>query len=137
MHLNVRIIFIYILSFCLILFGGYRYAHGGTTHNPAGYTSAKHIEKAQQVKFVNTGQDLTLVNTTLSADDKFSIFSIEEDDDIVFSRKYVLLENFFITLAYASFLICFYSFFKNSLRFRTRLLATRLCTYLLQGALRI
>jgi hypothetical protein len=133
----VKIVFVYLLSCCLILFGGYRYAHGGTHRTHSGYSAAKHIEKAQQVKFTHTGEDLTVVNSTLSTDDKLSIFSLEDDDDVVFSRKYVLLENYFVTLAYASLLVYFYNDFKNRLYNSKLIYAARPCTFLLQGALRI
>jgi hypothetical protein len=133
----VRIIYIYILSFCLLLFGGYCGAYAGNHHTPHGYAQAQRMQKTQQAKVTITGPGVNTLTNTISSDEKRSILTVEdEDDDIAFSRKYVLLTNYFISVVYAAFLIYCCNYFTKRSHVR-RQLSTVGSKYIFQGSLRI
>ena len=134
----MKITFLYILTLCLIMFGKYCYANDIIQHTGNGHLVAKHLGKMQRFKFANIQQDATVFTNSAPTGDDENILRVEtEDDDIVFRRKIVLIVNYFILAAGASFLIYFLGCFKRRLYTFKQLITYISNRYILQGALRI
>lgn len=134
----MKIACLYILSLCLLMFGRYCYANDLIQHDSNGHLVAKHIGKMQAFKFANIHQDPTVFTNSTPTVNKETIVSVEtEDDDMGFRRKFVLIANYCVLLANASFLIYFFNYFKRRLYYFTPLFTVSSSKYILQGALRI
>ncbi|GAB2976557.1 hypothetical protein GCM10027049_09290 [Mucilaginibacter puniceus] len=133
----MKIAYLYILSLCFLLLGGYCAAYG-ILPNDNSRPATKRIGKTQLVKLPVVNQDPVITHNTLPLDDKQTIVSVvNDDDDFGFRRRYVLLVTSLVILAYASFLNYLYKYFKNRLYSYKQLLTVGAYKYLLQGALRI
>jgi len=129
----MRTVLIYTLSLALLLLGGYHHVNGASTRHHL----SKFIISAEKFKFAKAEQQHASVGKTMVSDDKQSIFSIEEDEDFVFSRKFLQLTGYFITLFFAAFLLNSLKTLKKRLLYVTRLNFARPQMYILQGALLI
>jgi hypothetical protein len=128
----MKTVLIYMLTLALFLVGGYHHVDAATRH--FNHVS-KFVADSKNNRLAPPQQHF--IQTTVSADDKQSIFSVEdEDEDSSVSRKYVQL-NHFVTLFCAIFLFYFCYVSKRQLLHVSRLIIVRLQPYLLQGALRI
>jgi hypothetical protein len=129
----MRTVLIYMLSLALLLLGGYHHVDGATTHHHL----SKFIVSAEKFKYAKAEQQHASVEKTTVSDDKQSIFSVEEDDDLVYNRKFVQLTGYFITLFFAAFLFNSLKTLKKRLPYVTRLNFVRPQMYILQGSLLI
>jgi hypothetical protein len=129
----MRTVLIYMLSLALLVLGGYHYVTGATNHRRH---PVRFIISAEKFRFANTDQ--AHLDNTISSEDKQSIFNVEdEDEDFVFSRKYLQLTGYFVTLFYAAFLLYSLKNLKKRLLIVTRLIFAGPQRYILQGALLI
>lgn len=130
---------VFFFSLCFLLLKGHSDGYAAIPYNNFSYSSAQHIEKKQQTRLESTNQDLPVLkdNGLNSKKDEFVSLENEDDDDSVFSRKHVQLAKCFITLAYASILVCFYNYFKNRLPFCRHLSYSSSYKYILQRVLRL
>lgn len=123
----MKVAIVFFLSLCLFMLKGHVDAYG----------SARHPEKTQQIKFGNAGTGLQVTKNNGLTDRKEELISIEDDEDVVSSRKYVLPAMYFIILAYASVSINFSCYLKSSLPFCGHLSFTSSYKYILQRVLRL
>lgn len=127
----------FFLSLCFLLLGRYDAVHAGDYHL-GNQLPAQQIEKTQLTKLRNTNQAFSLVKSNHLIEKREDLMSAEDEvEDLVFSRKYVLLSKYFITLACASLLIYCCSYFKNRLPFCKHLSYASSYKYILQRVLRI
>ena len=120
-------VIIFFFSLCFILTGGYKYSH----------TEVQEIRKTAQAKFGNPDHDSSILKKHHLSEKREDFLGDEDDEDLTFSRKYFSQVKYFITLAYASVLVCLYHYFKNRLPFCRHLSYTASYKYLLQRVLRI
>jgi hypothetical protein len=133
----MKIAYLYILSLCFLLLGGYCAAYG-ILPNDSSHPATKRMGKTQLVKLPVVNQDPVISHNGLPLDTKETILTVEaEDDDTGFRRKFTLLATFLVVLSYASFLNYLYKFFKTRLYSFKQLIPAGSYKYLLQGALRI
>ncbi|WP_316819135.1 hypothetical protein [Pedobacter nyackensis] len=130
---------VFFFSLCFLLLKGHTDVYAAIHDDSFSYSSAQHVEKKQQTHLETTNQDLPVIKDASlnSKKDEFVSLENEDDDDSMFSRKYVLLTKYFITLAYASVLVCFYNYFKNRLPFCRHLSYSSSYKYILQRVLRL
>jgi hypothetical protein len=125
---------VFFISLCvLLLLKGYGYVYTGTHHN---YTPTQHIEKTQQVKFIDTKEDDAVIDDDDPDREEEYLISddIEDDDtDSLFARKYRLLINSCLIHSHPFILRYLYNCPKASLNF-SGLLS---CKYITQKVLRI
>ncbi|WP_316791870.1 hypothetical protein [Pedobacter frigoris] len=130
------IVFVLFLSFQLLK--GNDTACAGVHQNSNKYSPAQQIKKQQPARLGSENPGFPVVKNTNLSEQKEEFVTLEdENDDLVFSRKYVLAAKFFITLAYASVLVYFYQQFKNRLPFCKHLSYTSSYKYILQRVLRL
>jgi hypothetical protein len=133
----MKIAYLYILSLCFLLLGGYCAAYG-ILPNEGGHPANKRIGKTQLVKLPIANQDPVISHTGLPVDSKETILTVEtEDDDTGFRRKFTLLATYLIVFSFASFSNYLFKYFSNRLYCYKQLLSLDSYKYLLQGALRI
>lgn len=134
----MKVAIVFFLSLCFLLLKGHTDVYADIHHNSASY-STQYIEKKQQTQLENTNRNFPVIKDNGLTDKREDFISLEDedDDDFAFSRKYVLLAKYFITLAYASILICFYKHLKNRLPFCRHLSYSSSYKYLLQRSLRL
>jgi hypothetical protein len=130
----MRTLLIYMLSLALLLLGGYHPVDAANMHRPH---LSKFIINAEKFKFGKAEQQHASIENTTLQDEKQSIFSVEEDDDLVFNRKFVQLTGYVVTLFFAAFLFNSLKTLKKRLPYVTRLNFVRPQMYILQGALLI
>jgi|GEM_PF-672828 len=145
----MKVVIVFFLSLCFLLLKGHTDVYADVQHHSPGYSivyhdsfsyaPAQYIEKKQQAQLENIDRNFPVIKDNSLNDKKEEFVSLEEDDDddSVFSRKYVLLAKYFITLTYASILICFYNYFKNRLPFCRHLSYSSSYKYILQRVLRL
>jgi hypothetical protein len=122
--MRVAAVFFLFLSFLLLRTG---FCH----------SAAQHTKKTLQTELKNTDQGFHVIKNTSLSEKKEDFISIEDDDDLASTRKYVLVVKSFITVAYTSILIDFYNTFKNRLPFCKHLSYTSSYKYILQRVLRL
>ena len=133
----MKIAYLYILSLCFLLLGGYCAAYG-ILPNEGGRPANKRIGKTQLVKLPVISRDPVISHNGLPLDSKETILTVEtEDDDSGFRRKFTLLATYLVILSFASFLNYLFAYFKTRLYSFKQLLTVGSYKYLLQGALRI
>jgi len=131
----MKIAYLYILSLCFLLLGGYCAAYGIL---PNARPANKRIGKTQLVKLPVVNQDPVISHNGLPLDSKQTILTVEtEDEDTGFRRKFTLLATCLVILSFSSFLNYLFKYFKNRLYSFKQLLTVGSYKYLLQGALRI
>lgn len=134
----MRVAIVFLLFLCFLLLKGYGDVYAGAHHNRVGYILAGQIYKTQQKKSLIANQGAQLMKNSNLNEKKEDLISVEDDDEEpVFNRKYVVLVKYFITLAWASVLIHFYSCFKNRLPFCKHLSYASSYKYILQRVLRL
>jgi hypothetical protein len=135
----MKVAIVFFLSLCFLLLIGRTDAFAGIHRDTFNYSSAQYIGKKQQAQLENLNLNFPVIKDNGFNDKKEEFVSLEneDDDDSLFSRKQVLLAKYFITLAYASLLICFYNYFKNRLPFCRHLSYSSSYKYLLQRVLRL
>jgi hypothetical protein len=133
----MKIAYLYILSLCFLLLGGYCAAYG-ILPNDHNRPANKRIGKTQLVKLPVINRDPVISHNGLPLDGKQTVLTLEnEDDDTGFRRKFTLLATCLVVLSFASFLNYLFAYFKARLYSFKQLLTTGSSKYLLQGALRI
>jgi hypothetical protein len=123
----MRVAIVFFLALCLFVLKG----HGDVYGNPG------HPGKTQQIKFGNGVPGLQVTKNNVLTEKKEDLISIEDDEDVVTSRKYVLPAMYFIVLVYASVSAELYSYLKSSLPFCGHLSFTSSYKYILQRVLRL
>lgn len=95
----MRIVVLFV-CLCILLLRGYDYIYSGTYHNSIWHTSARAIEKAQQVVFTDKPQQ-SIKNTHSGAEALYLESDDVEDEDpnSLFARKYRLLARFCLLLS--------------------------------------
>jgi len=131
-------VLLFLYSFFLLL-SGHQHAYAGGHHaRICSYSPAQHVAKVEAAKFGHVNQIFPIIKDNSLNEKREDFVSVEDDDDdLIFSRKNVLLVRYFFTLAYASILIAFYSYFKNRLPFCKHLSYSSSYKYILQRVLRI
>ncbi|MDB5120740.1 MAG: hypothetical protein JWN56_1958 [Sphingobacteriales bacterium] len=132
----MRVAYLFFLSLCFLLLGGCNYGYNGAHHNRS-YSQVQTPETIQKVKVVNLSQDFPVITNASLSEEKAYIVSFEdEDEDLDFARKYVLLAKCFFILSYSFIFSSFYNYFKDTLPFCKHL---SYCSYkyILQRVLRI
>ena len=133
----MKIAYLYILSLCFLLLGGYCAAYG-ILPSDGGHPATKRMGKTQLIKLPVVNQDPVISHNGLPLDTKQTILTVEtEDDDSGFRRKFTLLATWLVILSFASFLNYLFKYFKNRLYSFKQLSTVGSYKYLLQGALRI
>lgn len=134
----MRVLYLFFIFLCFLLLGSCNYAYAGANHHNTGYSVVQNIEKRQQIKFANTNQDYLIIkNGSLSDDDDYLIDVEDEDENVVFASKYVILTKCFLALSHTLILNYLYSPFKDRLLVCRRLIYTSSYKYILQRTLRI
>ncbi|WP_129716164.1 hypothetical protein [Pedobacter sp. SYP-B3415] len=113
----MKVLMLFLVSLCFLLLRSGEYAHYRKHHDHSVYAPAQDVKKTLDQKFASVDPGARVIKNATAASQKHEVFSAEEDEDFVFSRKYVLLASFFFTLAYAIVLSDFFSRFKNRLPF--------------------
>ncbi|MGY4385299.1 hypothetical protein ACVWYN_002337 [Pedobacter sp. UYP24] len=136
--LDMKVTAVLFLSLCFFLFKGYdsiyKRLHYGTHHS----IIAQQIDKKKLLNTEVSNHKSILTNHNSVSEKKEDFLSVEDDDeDIAIARKYVLLTNYYITLAYVSVFILFCRQLKSRLPFGSQLLHTSSNKYILQRSLRI
>ena len=133
----MKIAYLYILSLCFLLLGGYCAAYG-ILHSDGGHPATKRMGKTQLIKLPVVNQDPVISHNGLPLDTKQTILTVEtEDDDSGFRRKFTLLATCLVILSAASFLNYLFKYFKNRLYSFKQLSTVGSYKYILQGVLRI
>lgn len=129
------IAFVLFLSFLLLK--GNDMAYAGIRQN-SKYSPAQQINKTQPTRLGSADPGFPIIKHTSQNEQKEEFVTLEdENEDLVFNRKYVLLAKYFVTLTYASALICYCQHFKNRLPFCKHLSYTSSYKYILQRVLRL
>jgi hypothetical protein len=128
---------IFFLFLCVFLFKGNNHTYVWVPHNKICQSAAQNSQNVQQTNSENIKQSFSAINNNSLSEKKEYLISVEdEDDDVVFTRKYVLLAKSFIALTYST-LIYFHTCFKICLTFCRHFCYTSSYKYILQGVLRI
>jgi hypothetical protein len=128
---------VFFLFLCFLLLKGYDYASAGVHHAGPHYSSAHYIEKSNQVKFESTNQKFPVIISHSLSEKKEELISLEnEDEDLSFTRKYVLADCI-LALIFAWFLLFPGTYLKKRLPFCWHLSYTSSYKYILERALRI
>ncbi len=136
--LDMKVIAVLFLSLCFFLLKGYDSIYTKLHYDTHHFTVAQEINKKQLLHPEVANLKPLFINNSTFSEKKEDFLSVEDDDeDLVFARKYVLISNFFITLAYVSFFIIFCRHLKSLFPFDRQLLHTSSNKYILQRSLRI
>lgn len=133
----MRAIFVFVLFFCFLMLTGKSQGYASNPNQNA-LRSSTHLNQTSQIFLSHTNHSTQVVQNNGLKEKKEEFISVEnEDEDLVFTKKYVLLVNYFIAIACASLLSYFFNFLKNRLPFCWHLSYTSSNTYLLQRVLRL
>lgn len=136
----MRIVVVFALFLFFLLFGSYHDVRAEAITRASNYSSASIITGVSHERSVNTYQDLPLIksNGFIEKKDDFTrVENEDEEEDVVFARKYILLTKYFVTLACVSVFSYFYNYIKNRLPFCRHFSYTSSYKYILQRVLRI
>lgn len=129
---------LFLLSFWFFLLNGYDHAYAETHPHKTRCSSAHLAGKSHQVKAEKTGLHSSRIKSKKLPGKKEDLISLENEvDDISFGRKYVLLSECILTIAYASFLFFIAGYLKNRLPFCWHLSYISSYKYILQRVLRL
>ncbi|WP_442589059.1 hypothetical protein ACSBL2_23860 [Pedobacter sp. AW31-3R] len=129
---------LFLIMFLLVLKGSNSFNAGSHHHKKVSYQPAQTIQKKQQNKSWYANQIFPVIKHDNLTEKKDEFISIaDEDEDIVFSRKYVLLTKSHVVLATASVLHHFYSYTRNRLPFCSHFSYTSSYKYITQRVLRL
>ncbi|RYY33940.1 MAG: hypothetical protein EOP46_15015 [Sphingobacteriaceae bacterium] len=129
LHPDMKAVVVILLSLCFLLLKGHDHAFARGHHSKNTYLLAREIEKTQR---------FATVKYSKPGDIPESFISIEsETEDFAFARKYVLIAQYFLTLALIPVLCNLYTRFKNGLLFGRHLSHFTSYKLILQGVLRI
>jgi len=134
----MKAFFIFFLSLIFLLLRGNDCAHARAQFDREGY--AQTFRNQQHDNSSSLIHNLTVSKKNAESEKQESIVSIEsenEDEDLTFTRKYVVLAQFFITLSYTTFLLLLGNYLKNELPHCRHLSYTSSNKYILQRVLRI
>jgi len=132
----MRVAFIFVFSFCLLLLTGSCY----------GITPCKKTDTNRSTQsIVKTHHDfaeyasygLSLRKNTNVNENREDFISVEDDDDLVITRKLVAPTKYTLIPDYSSLVVIFYSYSKSRLPFCKHLSYTSSYKYILQRVLRI
>src|SRR6476469_3656272 len=104
----MRSVLVFFLFLCFLLLKGYDcvYVYAGENTSLIHNSSTQNIQKNQFNSF-GTSKDFSIIKNYGLSEEKED-FNIEnEEEDFVFSRRYLSLTKFFIALTYSSILIAF------------------------------
>lgn len=134
----MRVVIIFFLTLCFSLSRVSDYVDTDVFQNRITSSTAQDVETAQQAKFTNTSQALTLTNNTDLRKNKEYFLIVENvEEDHVFATKYILLVHYLSTLSFAFNSNYFCTYAKASLPYYTQLSNNSSYKYITQRALRI
>jgi len=129
---------IFFLSLCFLLIKGNDDAYATFLQKKPASSPVQKIEKRLERKFGSANQGFPVFRNNTFKEQKEDFISLEDDDEeLTFSRKYVLLAKYFVVLAYTALLACCYNYFKSRLPFCWHLSYISTHKYILQRVLRI
>lgn len=132
----MKVLYLFIISLCFLLLGGYSNAHAGT-HHQTNFSSVKHTQRAQQIKLADSVRAHTVLKGAGKSEEPKFLISNEDEDESLSARKHVLLVKYSLVVAYTFILSYLLSFFKERLPFCSHLPYISSCKYIAQRALRI
>lgn len=134
----MRIVFLFLISFCFLSFGDCNCVYAGTPHNKTHYLPAQNIEKTQQVNFAPSNLDYTIIKNVDLTDEQDYLNDLEdEDENLVSASRYILLARVFLTFSCTFILSFLYSSAKGRLPFCGHLSYISSYKYIIQRSLRI
>ena len=132
----MKLAYLLFFSVCFILFGGYYCGYANTSHESRNSLSQT-FAGSKNVQSVNVNLPIAVFGNTGLSEDKAYILSFEdEDEDLDFSRRYVLLVKCFVILSCSFTFSIFYKCNRDTLPFFTHL-SYCFYKYILQRVLRI
>ncbi|MHA4894325.1 hypothetical protein ACXZ1K_06200 [Pedobacter sp. PWIIR3] len=134
----MKVIAVFFLSLCFFLTNGYNSVYADLQNGLDNNVSLNTIIPNQHLSPEIANHKSILIKHNRFGEKKEDFLTVEDDDeDLVLARKYVLLTNYFITIAYVSLFLLFCRHLKNHLSIGRHLIHTSSSKYILQRSLRI
>jgi hypothetical protein len=133
----IRVTYIFFIALSFLLLGKCNYVHASAINNVICNLPSQDIKETQKVKITSLNQNAVVTNISLTEDDNYLIDDEDEDENVAFNSKYVLIAKFFIILSYTFIFSYLYSRFKTGLPVCKHLSYIGSYKYLIQRALKI
>ncbi len=134
----MRALVAFLFSLISLLLGGYTNGHASVHHNNSNDTPKYHVATVQQTRLGHLNLELPVVKNSSINEKREDYIGIDnEDEDLVCSRKQVIVSKALVALPHTFALNHFYNYPKNRLPFCSHLSYTSSYKYILQRVLRI
>jgi hypothetical protein len=134
----MRAVYIFLVCFSFLLLRGYHHAYSATHHHKICYSPAQHIDDKRELQSARASKKTASLTNSQGGNAGESFLSVEnEDDDQVFTRKFVVLARYLFILAYILVLGRYCSRLKPGLPFWKLFSNAYSDKLILQGILRI
>lgn len=133
----MKVLYLFVVSLCFLLFGGWSNAHAGTHYKHTRYSSVHCNENSPQVKLANSNQDITVLKGSAESKEPEFLISSEDEDESLSARRYLLQDKYSLIVSYTLVLSLLYSSFKDRLPLCKHLSYTSSYKYIILRALRI
>ena len=128
----------FFVSLICLLLGSYANGYASIHHNTTNDTPKYHVATVQQSRIGHSNLELPIVKNSSINERREEYLSIDnEDEDLVCSRKQVVISKAYVILPCTFRLNHFYNYPKNRLPFCSYLSYTSSYKYILQRVLRI
>jgi hypothetical protein len=124
------------LLLCFCLFTGTKFSYSGTDKNEVTVSSQK-IISSHQGYTTQPPVGISVRKNIKVSDNREDFISIEDEDDLIVTRKFSVPVKYILLPDYNQLLVTFYNFPNNRLPFCTHFSYTSSYKYILQRVLRI
>jgi len=133
----MRALYIIVIALCFLALRGHNYTFAKTHQNHLAYSPARVSDTFADAEADTKNQHQLTITGLESNKASHFVIDVDDDDDYVFARKYVLQAKYYALLTYALVFSFLFLYVKIPLPAPGHLSRISACLYLKQGVLRI